>query len=41
MQGIDSNNFNVDLANYQGSLVVLLDLAKAQKVDLEDISITK
>ena len=36
----DSNNFNVDLENYQGPLDVLLDLAKAQKVDLEDISIT-
>jgi segregation and condensation protein A len=37
---IDSNNFNVDLENYQGPLDVLLDLAKAQKVDLENISIT-
>ena len=40
MADIDSNNFNVDLDNYQGPLDVLLDLAKAQKVDLEDISIT-
>ena len=40
MSDIDSNNFNVDLNNYQGSLEVLLDLAKAQKVNLEDISIT-
>ena len=37
---IDSNNFNVNLENYQGPLDVLLDLAKAQKVDLENISIT-
>ena len=37
----DSNNFNVDLINYQGPLYILLDLAKAQKVNLEDISITK
>ena len=37
----DSNNFNVDLNNYQGPLNILLDLAKAQKVNLEDISITK
>jgi segregation and condensation protein A len=37
---IDSNNFNVDLESYQGPLDVLLDLAKAQKVDLENISIT-
>ena len=40
MSDIDSNNFNVDLDNYQGPLDILLDLAKAQKVDLEDISIT-
>ena len=37
----DSANFNVDLNNYKGPLDVLLDLAKAQKVDLENISITK
>jgi len=36
----DSNNFNVNLENYQGPLDILLDLAKAQKVDLENISIT-
>ena len=36
-----NNSFNVDLNNYQGPLDVLLDLAKAQKVDLENISITK
>ncbi len=41
MKDYDSNNFNVDLNNYQGPLDVLLDLAKAQKVDLENISITK
>jgi len=40
MLDTDSNNFNVDLENYQGPLDVLLDLAKAQKVDLENISIT-
>ena len=40
MLNIDSNNFNVDLENYQGPLDILLDLAKAQKVDLENISIT-
>ena len=40
MTETDSNNFNVDLENYQGPLDVLLDLAKAQKVDLENISIT-
>ena len=37
----DSNNFNVELNNYKGPLDILLDLAKAQKVNLEDISITK
>ena len=37
---IDSNNFKVDLDNYQGPLDILLDLAKTQKVDLENISIT-
>ena len=41
MTEIDSNNFSVDLNSYQGPLEVLLDLAKAQKVNLEDISITK
>ena len=41
MQAFDSNNFKVDLNNYKGPLDVLLDLAKAQKVDLENISITK
>ena len=40
MSDIDSSNFNVDLENYQGPLDILLDLAKAQKVDLENISIT-
>ena len=37
----DSELFNVDINNYNGPLNVLLDLAKAQKVDLEEISITK
>ena len=37
----DSVLFNVDINNYNGPLDVLLDLAKAQKVDLEEISITK
>ena len=41
MSEVDSDLFNVDITNYQGSLDVLLDLAKAQKVDLEQISITK
>ena len=33
--------FKVDLDNYNGPLDVLLDLAKTQKVNLENISITK
>ena len=37
----DSTLFKVDIENYSGPLEVLLDLAKAQKVNLEDISITK
>ena len=37
----DSSLFKVDIENYNGNLDVLLDLAKAQKVNLEDISITK
>ena len=40
---IESNNvlFEVDIDNYNGPLEALLDLAKAQKVNLEEISITK
>jgi len=41
MSESDSVLFNVDVINYNGPLDVLLDLAKAQKVNLEDISITK
>ena len=41
MSETDSVLFNVDINNYNGPLDVLLDLAKAQKVDLEEISITK
>ena len=37
----DSLDFKVDINNFSGSLEVLLDLAKSQKVDLETISITK
>jgi len=40
---IESNSslFEVNIDNYNGPLDILLDLAKAQKVDLEEISITK
>jgi len=40
---LDSNSslFEVDIENYNGPLDLLLELAKAQKVNLEEISITK
>ena len=41
---MESNNLNqisIDIPNYSGPLEVLLDLAKTQKVDLVEISITK
>ena len=37
----DSNQFLVNLNIYTGPLDVLLDLAKSQKVNLENISVTK
>ena len=40
MQESKATLFEVDVNNYNGPLDVLLDLAKAQKVDLEEISIT-
>ena len=41
MSGIDSYQFNVNLNIFKGPLDVLLDLAKSQKVNLENISVTK
>ncbi len=41
MTNFDSNEFQIDLTNFSGSLDLLLDLAKSQKLNLEDISITK
>ena len=41
---MESNNLNqisIDIPNYTGPLEVLLDLAKTQKVDLAEISITR
>jgi len=35
------NQVSIDIPNYSGSLEILLDLAKTQKVDLAEISITK
>ena len=40
MEQTDSLEFNVELSSYTGSLEILLDLAKSQKVDLEKISVT-
>ena len=37
----DSIPFKVEVENYNGPLEILLELAKAQKVNLEDISITR
>ena len=41
MSSIDSHQFNVNLNTFKGPLDVLLDLAKSQKVNLENISVTK
>ena len=41
MSKFDSNEFQIDLNNFSGSLELLLDLARSQKVNLEEISITK
>ena len=41
---MESNNINqisINIPNYSGPLEILLDLAKTQKVDLAEISITK
>ena len=41
MSSIDSNKFNLNISNYSGPLNTLLDLAKSQKVDLNNISVTE
>tara|TARA_Y100001970_G_scaffold39155_1_gene48180 strand:+ start:1995 stop:2744 length:750 start_codon:yes stop_codon:yes gene_type:complete len=41
MESSKKNSLSVNIPNYSGPLEVLLDLAKAQKVDLTKISITK
>ena len=38
---MESNKISINIPNYSGPLEVLLDLAKSQKVDLTEISITK
>jgi len=40
MESDDINKISVDIPNYSGPLEILLDLAKTQKVDLAEISIT-
>ena len=41
MSNINSYEFQIDVNNFKGSLDLLLDLAKTQKVNLEEISIAK
>ncbi len=41
MESKKLNQISIDIPNYNGPLEVLLDLAKTQKVDLAEISITK
>ena len=41
MKNIKENSLNLNFENYSGPIDVLLDLAKSQKVNLTDISITK
>ena len=41
MESKNLNQISVNIPNYSGSLEVLLDLAKTQKVDLAEISITE
>jgi len=41
MESIKSEQISINIPNYNGPLEVLLDLAKTQKVDLANISITK
>ena len=40
MESFNTNQISIDIPNYNGPLEVLLDLAKSQKVDLAEISIT-
>ena len=41
MESKNLENISINIPNYSGPLEVLLDLAKSQKVDLAEISITK
>ena len=40
MESINNKSINIEIPNYSGPLETLLDLAKAQKVNLAEISIT-
>ena len=40
MESVNSNQVSINIPNYNGPLEVLLDLAKTQKVNLAEISIT-
>ena len=41
MESNKANQISIDIPNYSGPLDILLNLAKSQKVDLAEISITK
>ena len=41
MESNSSESISINIPNYSGPLEILLDLAKTQKVDLANISITK
>ena len=41
MESNNKNSISIEIPNYSGPLETLLDLAKSQKVDLAEISITK
>ena len=41
MESNNTNQISINIPNYSGPLEVLLDLAKSQKVNLAEISITK
>ena len=41
MESYKSDYISINIPNYSGPLEVLLDLAKTQKVNLAEISITK
>ena len=41
MEFANNESIKIKIDNYSGPLEVLLDLAKAQKVDLAEISITQ